>query len=91
MSGGGQDELFTEARPDHAGRSANAPLLRRLEQFNGVSVRILQLNLPAARPDLHFVAELKAGLLQPLDTSRKVRHLENDAIPSAWLLMFAVR
>src|SRR5262249_30103317 len=63
----------------------------RFEQFNRITIRVLQLNLFAARANFHFVAEMQAGLLERLDLFLEVRHLQHDAIPSPCPLAAPVR
>jgi hypothetical protein len=66
-------------------------LPRRLEQFNGIAIGIFHLDLSAAWPDLHVVAEAEPCFLHPLDALREIRDTENDAVPPAGLLALAVR
>lgn len=59
---------------------------RRLEQFNGVPVRILDLDLATARADFQLVAKAQVRLLQFRDEPWQVGDLEHHSIPAAWLL-----
>src|ERR1044072_4114062 len=62
-----------------------------LEQLDGISVRVLDLDLLAAGSGLHVVAEAQALLRQGADERRQVGHAQNEAVPSARLLPLSVR
>ena len=64
--------------------------LIRFEKFNRIPVRILQLDLFAARPRFHFIAKAETCFLQSLDPVFKIGHLKHDSVPSAWLLLVTV-
>jgi hypothetical protein len=49
----------------------------RLEQLNRVAVRIFNLNLFAARADLHLISERQTRLFQLSDARRQVLHLKD--------------
>ena len=63
----------------------------RLEKLDRISIRILDLDLSTARPRLHLVAKSKSGLLEFGDEAWKIRDLQHDSIPAAWLLLLAIR
>ena len=63
----------------------------RLEQLDRVAVRIFNLNLFAARTNLHLVSKTQTRLSQLTDARRQVLHLKQNAVPSAGLLLAAVR
>src|SRR5437868_12731795 len=65
-------------------------LTRGLEQLDGVSVWIFELDLLAGRPALHLVAKAKTGGLQPCNPSGKIGDFQDDAVPSARLLKTAI-
>src|SRR5262245_46893481 len=65
-------------------------LLGRLEQLDGVTVGVFQLDLLAAGTLLDLVAEAETGLLQGFDARRQVINLEDDPVPPARLLFAAV-
>jgi hypothetical protein len=48
-----------------------------LEQLDGIAVRILQLDLLTAWSGLHLIAEAQPRLLQDLNPSRKICHLQH--------------
>src|SRR5687768_15193942 len=58
----------------------------RLEELDRIAVGILELDLPAARSDLHFVAEVQPRFLQRPDLRREVRDLEDYPVPTAGFL-----
>jgi hypothetical protein len=68
-----------------------AALSRRLEQLDGISVWILDLDLPAARPGLHVVAKMEARLFQRLGEPGQIPDPKHDTIPSAGFLLLSVR
>src|SRR5262249_6629179 len=78
-------------------RTIKAPLRRgtksasRFEELDGISVRILDLDLPTTRTGFHLVAKLKSGLLQFRDQIWQIGDLQDDPIPAARLLRFTVR
>src|SRR5688500_11654548 len=59
----------------------------RLEELDRIAVGIFQLDLPAARPDLHLVAETEARFLQRPDLRREVRDLQHYPIPATGFLL----
>ena len=66
------------------GEGETRPLLPRgLEELDRVAIRIEQLDLPAARPDLHVISEREAGAPQLGDSRGKIVHTEYDAIRPA--------
>jgi hypothetical protein len=78
-----------KGRAEHPG----GPILsaRGLEQFHRIPVRILDLDLLAARTRLHVVSEMEAGAAQRRDERWKVGDSKDDTIPSAGLLLLTVR
>src|SRR5262245_22931367 len=66
-------------------------LSSRLEQFNRIPIGIFQLDLFAARTDLHLVAEVEPGVLQIFNTGREIRHAKHDAVPPTGFLVTAGR
>src|SRR5882762_6438971 len=66
-------------------------LVRRLEELDGVAIRILELDLPAGRAGFHFIAKMHARVLQRFDHGRKIGDAKNDPVPSARFLTMAVR
>gem|GEM_PF-6699626 len=63
--------------------------MRRFKQLHRIPVRIVELDLLAARPGLHLVAKAQTGGPQLFNLSRKVGNLKNDPVPSARLLKTA--
>ncbi len=61
-----------------------------LEQLQRVAVRIIDLDLFAAGPYFHVVAEVQTSTSQLIDSSGQVLDLKDDSIPSSWLLMAAI-
>jgi hypothetical protein len=57
---------------------------------NWVSVRIEQLDLLAARAHDNFASKVQAEVLHGRDHGREVAHGQDEAIPSAWILLLAV-
>ena len=68
----------------------NLSLLCWLEEFDRIAIRIFQLHLSAVRTNFHFVAEMEAGVLQPIDVGGEVRDAQHDSVPAARLLTLAV-
>src|SRR6478672_9876575 len=66
-------------------------LSRWLEQLDRVPIGVLDLDLFATGPRLHLVAETNAGVLEPRDAGRKIRHAKHHAVPTARLLPTTVR
>jgi hypothetical protein len=64
-------------------------LSSRLEEFDRISVRIVQLDLPAAGTSLHLIAKPHSRVFQDIDHAQKVAHSQNDAVPSSRRLSFA--
>src|SRR5512138_1251834 len=62
----------------------------RLEQLDGIAVRIEQLDLPTSRPDFHLVAESQTVLLELRNDVSQGCYSQNDAIPAARLLACAI-
>src|SRR5262249_1191421 len=62
----------------------------RLEQLNRIAVRILNLNLLAARPYLHFISKMQTLLFQLSHAPGQILHLKKDTIPSTGLLLTAI-
>ena len=74
------------------GPSLRSPILSRgLEQLDRIAIRILDLDLLAARPGLHVVPKTEAGLLQGLDERGKIVDPQHDTVPSARFLLLTVR
>src|SRR5262245_56744643 len=65
-------------------------LARCLVDLDRVAIRILDLDLLAAGPDLDFVAEARAGSAQPVDQIGEIVDVEHDPVPAAGLLSPAV-
>ena len=63
----------------------------RLEQFDRIPVRILDLDLAAPGTGFHLVAKMKSRLLQFSDKGWKIGDFQHDAIPPAGLLLLSVR
>src|SRR5262245_22421906 len=61
------------------------------EQFDRIAVRIFDLNLFAARTDLHFIPKTQAGLFQVINVRSQTLNLKKHTVPSAGLLWTAVR
>src|SRR4051812_828310 len=57
----------------------------RLEQFDRIAVGIFNLNLFAARADLHLISKTLARIFQLSDARWQVLHLKENAVPSAGL------
>src|SRR5206468_3097761 len=76
------------ARPS---RTAPSSLVRRLEQLDGVAVRVFELNLPARRTGFHFIPKPQACLFQRFDASRQIGYAKDDPVPSAGFLTMTVR
>src|SRR4051812_552248 len=68
--------------PRHGGLTA----LCWFEQFDGIAVRVFNLHLTATRTDLHLVTERYARVLEAGNTCGQVVHLQDDPVPSTWLL-----
>jgi hypothetical protein len=83
-------ERLDEAMDQGPGRFVSGTR-RRLEQFEGIPVRIFDLDLTAPWTNLHLVAERHPGLLQAADARRKIDHPQHDAVPPTWCSMVAVR
>src|SRR5687767_10393660 len=64
---------------------------RRLEELDGIPVRIFDLDLTAAGTAQHLVAKVDASLLQGVDALRQVGDPKHDAVPSARFLGLAIR
>jgi len=62
----------------------------RLEQLDRIAIWIFNLNLFAARADLHLISKTQTRLFQLSDARRQVLHLQENAVPSAGLLLTAV-
>jgi len=58
-------------------------LSRGLEQLDWIAVRILQLDLFAARTDFHLVAQAEPCSLERLDASGHISHAKDKSIPAA--------
>ena len=63
----------------------------RLEELDGISVRILDLDLAPRGTALHLVAKAQSDLLQLRDEAGKIGHLQHHPIPAARLLRLSVR
>ena len=63
----------------------------RLEQLNRIAVGIFNLNLFAARAYLHFISKMQTGLFQLSDARWQIPHLKEHTVPSAGLLLTAIR
>ena len=74
---------------DH--RMLSGRLTRRFEKLDRIAVGIVDLNLAAARTCFHLVAEMDARLLERGNAARQIGDFQHDAVPSAGLLMQAVR
>jgi hypothetical protein len=61
----------------------DSPLSGRLEQLDGISVGILELDLLAARSGLEVVPKPKASSFQNLDAGGQIAHSQHDAVPRA--------
>src|SRR5690606_36514966 len=61
-----------------------------LVELDGVTVRILDEDLPAARPDLDLVPEVRSRLLQRSNGRVEAVDVEYDPIPPPWLLRASV-
>src|SRR3954471_17898203 len=55
-----------------------ARLSRRFEELDRIAVRILDLDLLAARPGLHVVSKTNAGPLQRFDERLEIVHPQHD-------------
>jgi len=66
-------------------------LTSRLEQFNRIAVRIFQLDVLAAGTLFLVSAKVEFRLFQLCDTSGKISRVQDDAVPSARLLVIATR
>src|SRR5688500_5937246 len=71
--------------------SAWRQALCRLEQLDGIPVRIFDLDLLTAGSRLHAVPKEKTGFSQPFDERRKVLDAQHDTIPAAGFLCLALR
>src|SRR5262245_24756709 len=83
---GGQAAACREGARDvteHGGRWTSAS---RLEELDGIPVRIFDLNLSTSRAGLHLVAEPKSRVLQFSDEPRQIGDLQDDPVPAAALL-----
>src|SRR6516225_9567104 len=63
----------------------------QLEQLNRIAVRIFNLNLFAAGAYLHFISKTQTGLFQVSDARRQILHVKEYTVPSAGLLLTAIR
>src|SRR5262249_46243988 len=62
----------------------------RLEQLDGIAIRIFNLNLFPARALLHFISEAKACRFKLSNAPAQIIHLKQHAVPVAGLLMPAI-
>jgi hypothetical protein len=67
-------------------RSTSLAVASRLEQFDGIPIRIFDLNLPPAWAGFHVIPKVHASVLQSFYRAREVVYAQDDAIPAAWLL-----
>jgi hypothetical protein len=63
----------------------------RLVKFNRIAVRILDLNLFAARADLDLIPEHDTSTLQRLNIRCEIFDVQDDSVPAARLLTPAIR
>src|SRR4029078_2128387 len=77
--------------PRRGSPEADRQLPRWFEQLDGISVGILDLDLPPAGPGLHLVAKVHVSALQRLDECGKIGDAKHDPIPSAGCLLLAIR
>jgi hypothetical protein len=63
----------------------------RLEQFDGIPVRIFNLDLTAGRSGLQVVSAWYVCLLQHVDECAQIFDPKHHAIPTAGLLLLSVR
>src|SRR5215510_12328878 len=61
------------------------------EEFDGIPVRILYLDLSTTGTGLHLVAKVKPRLLQFSDEAWKIGDFEYHPIPPAGLLLLSIR
>jgi hypothetical protein len=75
------DDSFDESIHVVAGR-AGSPLLRRLEQLNGVARGVVENDLRATRSSDDIIAELESRATKAFELSGKVLDLYVNTIPS---------
>ncbi len=71
--------------------NAVAASLGRLEQFDGITIWVFELNLLAARTCLHLIPQADAGCFHPKYVSGQIVHSNDKTIPPAWFLLATVR
>src|SRR5687767_6283576 len=80
---------------DDDGRHGQLPALAasasRFKQLDGISVGILDLNLPTTGTGFHLVAKPKSCRPQFRDQPWQIGHSQDHSIPAAWLLLLSVR
>jgi len=54
----------------------------RLEQFEGIPVRMFNLDLPSSWTNLHLVTKGHSGVLEGGDARGKVDHPQHHAVPT---------
>ena len=65
----------------------NPLLFRRFVQLDRVAIRIVDQDLPAARPGLDRVAKMRMRPLECGDRGVEIIDVQHDAIPAARLLL----
>jgi len=61
-----------------------------LEQLNRIAVRIFNLNLFAAGPNLHVISQTQTRLLEVSNQGTQILHMKKHTIPSAGFLSTAI-
>ncbi len=62
-----------------------------LEQFDGISVRILKQNLLTTGTNLHLITKMEARLIERFDSRWEISYLQYHAVPSARCLVLTTR
>src|SRR5437867_7765435 len=68
-----------------ASHVASTSLTRGFKQFDGITCRVVEQDLPSAHAGDNVVAEMDSRLAKRLDFTREVGDLELYAVPAAWL------